>query len=188
MPAETWQILQSDLLINHPFLTVHAQTVQLPDGRIIPQWHHVHTRDYVNALVLNADNQALILEGYKHGLGKSSWQILGGYLEDQEQPLAAAQRELLEETGYQSNQWQHLGSFVIDANRYVGTGHFFLARHTHLVSQPNNDDLEQVELKWVSLAELQEALFDGRIAIASYAINIALGLLWLSYNGMVSPK
>lgn len=188
MPAETWQTLQSDLLIQHPFLTVHAQTVQLPNGQIINEWHRVHTRDYVNALVLNEANEALVLEGYKHGLGKSSWQILGGYLEKEEEPMEAVQRELLEETGYKSDQWEHLGSFVVDANRYVGTGHFFLARHAYQATQPNNDDLEQIELKWVTLSELRNALFDGRVAILSYAINIALGLLSLPAQGMVMTE
>ena len=176
---EKWPILGSEIALQHPFVTVDLETVLLPDGRIIPDWPRVHARDYVNPVVLNDREEALVITGYKHGLGRSSWQVLGGYLEPGEAPMPAAQRELLEETGYYSDEWEHLGSFVVDANRYVGTGHFYLARAARQVALPDNDDLEQYAIHWVSLPELRRALHDGRIAILSYAVNVALGLLRL---------
>lgn len=179
MPEETWQVLGSEPVIDHPFLKVSMQQVRLPDGRVIPDWPIVHTRDYVNVFVLNEAGEALILEGYKHGLGRPSWQMVGGYLERGEDPLLAAQREMLEETGYASEDWQHLGSFVVDANRHVGTGHFYLARDARSVTQANHGDLEGFEVKWVSLEEAGRALWDGRVAIISYAVNIAMALLAL---------
>jgi ADP-ribose pyrophosphatase len=151
--------------------------VRLPDGRVIDEWAIVDARDNVNALIVNEAGEAMVIEGYKHGLGRSNWQVVGGYLEKGEEPLAAVQRELLEETGYQSDDWQHLGSFVIDANRRVSTGHFFLARAARPVAEADHDDLEQFTIRWVSLAELRAALGDGRVAVISYAVNIALGLL-----------
>jgi hypothetical protein len=52
-----------------------------------------------------------------------------------------------------------------------------LARDARRVADPDHDDLEQFTVNWVTVDDLQQALFDGRVAIASYAINIALGLL-----------
>jgi ADP-ribose pyrophosphatase len=156
------------------------QRVQLPDGRVIDDWPIVGTRDYVNVVVLNAAGQVMILEGYKHGLGRSSWQVPGGYLELGEAPLTAAQRELMEETGFESNDWRSLGSFVVDANRGVGVGHFFLAEGARQVAASTHDDLEGFEVKWVDLAEVKQALMDGRVGISSYAANLALALLTLS--------
>lgn len=179
MLEEKWNVLGSRLAYQHPYVSVHLQQVQLPNGRIIPDWPMVHTRDYVNAMVLNDSGQAMVLEGYKHGLGRVNWQVLGGYLEEGEEPLLAAKRELLEETGYQSHDWQHLGRFVMDANRHVGVGYFFLARDAHLVAEPDHDDLEQFTVRWVTVNELKRALFDGRVAVISYAVNLALGLLVL---------
>jgi ADP-ribose pyrophosphatase len=179
MPEESWQVLGSEPVIEHPFLKVSVQQVRLPDGRVIPDWHIVHTRDYVNVFALNEEGQALILEGYKHGLGRSSWQVVGGYLEEGEDPLRAAQRELLEETGYAAEDWRHLGSFVVDANRHVGTGHFYLARDARPAARPDHDDLEVFEVRWVSLEEVGAALRDGRVGIISYGVNMALALLAL---------
>ena len=179
MPEETWQVLGAEPVIEHAFLKVSVQQVRLPDGRVIPDWHIVHTRDYANVFVLNQAGQALILEGYKHGLGRSSWQVVGGYLEEDEDPLRAVQRELLEETGYASDDWRHLGSFVVDANRHVGTGHFYMALDARPVAPPDHDDLEGFEVRWMSLEEVGAALRDGRVGIISYGVNIALALLSL---------
>jgi ADP-ribose pyrophosphatase len=179
LQEEQWQILDRQTVLDTPYLKVEMQQVRLPDGRVIEQWPIVDTRDYVNAVVLNQAGEAMIIEGYKHGLGRSNWQVLGGYLEKGEEPLAAVQRELREETGYHSEDWQHLGTFVVDANRRVGTGHFYLARQARSVQQPDHDDLEKFAIHWVSLAELQQAVSDGRVAIISYAVNIALALLAL---------
>jgi ADP-ribose pyrophosphatase len=179
MPGESWQVLEEKKILDHPYVQVVFQRIKLPDERIIPDWPIIQTRDYVNAMVLDQAGKAMILEGYKHGHGSNSWQILGGYLEKGEDPLEAVQRELLEETGYSSSEWRHLGSFTVDANRHVGTGHFFFAQGVRKVAEPDHDDLEQFIIRWVSLDDLKQALFDGRVAIASYAINIALGLLIL---------
>lgn len=179
MPNEEWPVTRREIVLQHPYVTVEFQEVHLPDGRVIPDWPIVHTPAYVNVLAVNEDNQALILEGYKHGLGRSSWQVVGGYLEAGEEPLAAAQRELLEETGCASDDWRHLGAFVADANRVSGVGHFFLARRARQVVAPDYDDLEAFQTRWVSLSELREALGDGRVAAVSYAITMALSLLIL---------
>ncbi len=177
MPEETWEILSSKVALNQPpFLRVEMEHVRLPDGREIEEWPIVDARDYVNAVVLNEAGQVMVLEGYKHGLRASSWQVMGGYLEEGEDPLDAVKREMLEETGYASDHWEKLGSFVVDANRRVGTGHFYLAHKARLDTQPSHDDLEGFVIKWVSIAELKQALFDGRIALMAYAVNIALAL------------
>lgn len=179
MSKGKWEVLGREPVLQHPFVTVAMEQVRLPDNRVIPNWPIVHMRNYINALVLNDAGQAMIIEGYKHGLGRSSWQVMGGYIEDDEDPLAAAQRELLEETGYHSDDWQHLGSFVVDANRHGGVAHFFLARNARPIAEPDHDDLEQFVVRWVAIDELRQALVDGRVAIISYAINISLGLLAL---------
>ena len=67
-----------------------------------------------------------------------------GLIEDGEAPLAAAQRELLEETGYRSDRWTPLGSFVVNSNYGAGRVHAFLAVDVERVSEPNSGDLEAV--------------------------------------------
>jgi hypothetical protein len=83
---------------------------------------------------------------------------------------------LLEEAGYASNEWTSLGSFIVDANRRVSQAHFFLARRACQSTKLISDDLEQSEMRWVSPAEAKQALRDGRVAISSSALALALAL------------
>lgn len=179
MSGEKWEVLERELVIEHPHVAVAIETIGLPDGRVINDWPIVNAHDYVNIVVFDSSEQALILEGYKHGARRTTWQVVGGYLLPGDDPLSAAQRELLQGTGYQSEDWRYLGSFVTEAHRHVGVGHFFLALNVSQVAAPLSNDLESSAIRWVTRQELGYALMDGRIHIISYAMAISLGLMTL---------
>ena len=172
-----WEIVSEQSVLEHPFVTISMEEVRLPDGRIIEDWPKIYTRDYVNALVLNEAGEALVMVGYKHGIGRSNWQVLAGYMDDGEDPLTAVQRELLEETGFVCDDWHFLGSYAVDSNRHIAMGHFLCGRNARQITSPENDDLENYEVLWVPLDELRIALQDGRIATGSYALAVSLALL-----------
>jgi ADP-ribose pyrophosphatase len=174
--TEKWQILASEVVMQHPFMSVEMQQLQLPDGRIIDNWPIIDAHDYVMIVAENEAGEILILDGYRHGLGRSSWQVVGGHIERDEEPLATAQRELLEEAGYASDNWTSLGSFIVDANRRVSHAHFFLARRAYPSTKLVSDDLEQSEMKWITASEAKQALHDGRVAISNSALALALAL------------
>lgn len=177
---EQWETLSQELAIEHPFLRVTMDTVRLPDGQVIADWPTVHAGDYVNVLVVNSDGEGLVLEGYKHGIKRQTWQTVGGLIDEGEDPYSAVQRELLEETGLECRQWRHLSSFVVDANRHVGTGHFFLGYGPNKVQEAKSGDLEAYEMRWISAKELKHGLWDGRFGGMSYGINVALALIALN--------
>ncbi len=174
---EAWEVMNQRPVLEHPFVTIAMEDVRLPDGRIIEEWPKIYTRDYVNALILNEAGEALVIVGYKHGIGRSNWQLLAGYMEDGEDPLTAVQRELLEETGFVCEEWHFLGSYAVDSNRHIAMGHFFCGVGAKQVASPETDDLEDYEVRWVGLDELRVALQDGRIATGSYALAVSLSLL-----------
>ncbi|MCA9998044.1 MAG: NUDIX hydrolase [Anaerolineales bacterium] len=177
MTHQAWKVLGRESVLQHPNISVDMEAVQLPDGRVIKDWPIARTQDYVSAFVINEDGLALVLEGYRHGLGRNSWQVLGGYLRDGEDPGDGVARLLLETIGYKAGSWRHLASLVTDADQHVGVGHFFLGRNLQQIVQPKQDGNSGQEIKWVRLAELKRALWDGRIAGASYATAVSMGLL-----------
>ncbi len=174
--TESWEVLQTESVLERPFLKVALEQVRLPNGRVISDWPKIHTNDFVNAVVFNEDGDALVLEGYRHGTGWSSWQMLGDNLREGEEPLTAVQRNLLEKTGHETQNWTYLGSYVVDANQHVGVGHYFCAQNVKPVQEPTYPDPDFIT-NWVPVQELRFALLDGRIAVVSHAISVSLALL-----------
>ena len=177
---ETWKTVARSLALrsgNGRFLQVEHHTVQLPTGQVIEEWPWVITPDYVNVVVVTTAGEFLCFRQTKYAVDGLSLAIVGGYLEAGEDPLAAAQRELLEETGYQAPDWTALGHFVVDGNRGCGTAHLFLARNATWVQPIHADDLEEQELLHLSRAEVTSALHGGEFMVLAWTTAIALALL-----------
>ncbi|MCP4538549.1 MAG: NUDIX hydrolase [Chloroflexi bacterium] len=177
---QPWKTLSRRTILDHSkFLVVESHTVELPDGRVISDWPWVITPDYVNILVVTQNNEFLCFRQTKYSVEGTSLAPVGGLLEPDEDPLDAAQRELLEETGYQASEWTSLGHYGVDGNRGAGTAHFFLARGAHRVSEPDADDLEEQELLLLTRSEIEAAIADSEFKSLPWAAVVALGLLHL---------
>ncbi len=113
----------------------------------------------------------------KYAVQGESFAPVGGYIEPGEDPLVAARRELLEETGFTASEWISLGHYAVDANRGAGVGYFFLARHAVPVATPDADDLEEQELFLLNRSEVTAALRNGDFKVLSWAAMVALALL-----------
>nr|PZN25277.1 MAG: NUDIX hydrolase [Chloroflexota bacterium] len=181
---QPWKTLaRRTILSQPPFLTVEAHTVALPDGRVIPDWAWVITPDYINVVAVTADHTFLLFRQTKYAVEGTSLAPIGGYLEPGEEPLAAAQRELREETGYAAQRWTSLGAYSVDGNRGAGTAHLFLARDAYRAGEPSADDLEQQELLHLTRREVEAALAAGEFKVLPWSAAIALALLQLPETG-----
>lgn len=139
--------LSRELILDmSPFLKVEKHQVGLPDGKIIEDWAWLITPDFANVVVITTEGKFLIFRQAKYSVQGSTLAPVGGYIEKGEEPLAAAKRELMEETGYEAPHWENLGQFAVDANRGNGVAYFFLARDAVKVAEPDADDLEEQEM------------------------------------------
>jgi ADP-ribose pyrophosphatase len=161
------------------FLRVEQHTVQLPCGRVIEDWAWVVTPDFVNVVVRTVDHRFVCFRQTKYATPGVSMATVGGYLEPDEQPLDAAKRELLEETGYRADRWVSLGSFAVDGNRGAGNAHLFLADQAAWSEPARNDDLEEQELLLLSQAEIEDALRAGKFRVVTWSAAVSLALLHL---------
>ncbi len=176
---QPWKTLSRHTILNHSqYLVVENHTVELPDGQVISEWSWLITPDYVNVLAITKDGQFLCFRQTKYGVEGTSLAAVGGYLEPDEEPLAAAQRELLEETGYEASDWTNLGRYTVDGNRGAGIAHLFLARDARRVGAPNADDLEEQQLLHLNRSEIEAALAANEFKVLPWATVVALGLLY----------
>jgi ADP-ribose pyrophosphatase len=174
---QTWKTLSRRTVLDcGKFLSVEARAVQLPDGRVIDDWPWVIAPDYVNVPAVTEQGAFLCFRQVKYAIDGTSLAPVGGYLEPGEDPLAAAQRELLEETGYEAPDWVSLGSYPVDGNRGLGIAHLYLARGARRVRAPDADDLEEQELLTLSRQEVEQALDNGAFKLLPWVTAVALAL------------
>ena len=176
----TWKTLtRSRVLSFDKFLSVESHTIQLPDGRVILDWPWLVMPDYVNVVAVTRDDKFVCFRQTKYAVSGTSLAVVGGYIEPGEEPLAAARRELLEETGYEAIDWTSLGSYSVDANRGAGRAYPFLAQGAYRVSGAKSDDLEEQELLLLSRSEIEAALANGEFKVLPWMTAAALALLRL---------
>ncbi len=179
LPA--WKTLQRrPWLDTGPFLKVEAHDIQLPDGREIKDWPWVITPEYAVIAARDRQGRWLFFRQTKYAARGELLAPPGGFLEPGEDPMRAAHRELLEETGYTASEWKALGAYVIDANRGAGTAHLFMALDAEPATgseSGGHDDLEEQELVLLSEDELRRALREGRFKVLAWAALVSLVLL-----------
>lgn len=160
------------------YLSVERHTVQLPDGRIIDDWAWLTMPDFVIVIAQDENDGWLCFRQTKYAVEGVTLAPVGGYLEPDEEPLSAAQRELLEETGHQAAAWHALGVYAVDANRGAGRAHLFLATGARPVEHDaTSDDLEEQTLVTLSRAQVQAALHAGEFKALAWTAGVALALL-----------
>ena len=183
MALRVWETLSRKTILSHnKFLTVESHTVKLPDGQIIPDWAWVIIPDASIVLAVDTDNKFLCFRQTKYAVETTALAPVAGMLEPNEEPLDAAKRELLEETGYEASEWVNLGSHILDPNRGIATMHLFLALNAKQVAEPNSDDLEDQELLFLTRTELEDALKAGEFKVLAWSAIVAMALNYLNVS------
>ena len=95
-----YEVLESKYLIQRPWLTARLDSAKLPDGRLVPEYYVLEYPDWINVIAITEDGQMIMERQYRHAIGKTAFELPCGVIEKGEEPLAAAKRELQEETGY----------------------------------------------------------------------------------------
>jgi ADP-ribose pyrophosphatase len=173
-----WKVKERSLVLDHPpRIRIWRDEVELPDGRLVPDFWRIEVPDYAMMAVWTTEGRLIFLRHYRHGVGGVTLTLPAGGLEPGEDGLAAAQRELMEETGYKAQDWKSLGSYVLGANGRFCKGHLFTAKGAVKVAEPNSGDLEDTEILFLTREQALEALKRGELAVMTCAANLALALL-----------
>ena len=114
-----WKILKSEYLFRRPWLTVRRDCVELPDGRQNPEFYILEYPDWVNVIAITDDGQFVMERQYRHGLGKTCFEIPAGVIEKGETPL----KEIMSVSGNSSTTNNISHCFVAKGVKKIGTQH-----------------------------------------------------------------
>jgi ADP-ribose pyrophosphatase len=166
VPIKEWKTISSSVVFEaSPWFKIIQDTVELPNNRIVDDYYRIEARDYVLIYARSNEGKVLVERQYKHGLGKITNTFPAGFVDKGEKPLNAAKRELLEETGFHAKIWKHIGTFTLDGTRNYGRAHYFIAEGLKQVAEPQQSDMEELEVSFLSIDELLSAIAQGELSL-----------------------
>ena len=119
--------------------------------------------DWVNCVALTSSGHSVMVEQFRFGVGACTLETPGGMVDAGETPLEAAQRELLESTGYGGGCWRSLGAVEPNPAIHGHLCHHFLATGVERVAAPDPGAGEAIAVRLATLDEMKQAMADGRL-------------------------
>jgi ADP-ribose pyrophosphatase len=113
---------------------------------------------------------------FRYAIGRHLVELPAGKIETGEDPLATAQRELIEECGYTAASWRHLATLHPCVGYSDERFELYLARDLTPVERAL-DDGEFLDVVPMAIAEVRKAVRDGRIT----DVKVVAGLAWLAW-------
>ena len=156
-----WETTHSQGVYENPWIRVREDQVVRPDGTDGVYGVVEVRQPAVFVVALTDADEVVLVTVDRHTTGRSVEVPAGGT--DGEEPLVAAQRELLEETGYSASQWVHVGSMQALNGICEAPEHVFVARGLSLADATGHHEEGISDVRAVPFAEVLAMVARGEI-------------------------
>lgn len=184
-----WKEISTEHIIQDEWIDFRKSAYRFPDGSVFEPFYSYSRRDYVVIVASDVDGNFLCVRQFRQGIKKVTTEFPAGGIERKdgkeygegndlsaENALLAAKRELLEETGYESEEWKHLLTVPSNATMADNYAHLYVARNCRRVSEQSLDETEFLNVMLLSAQEIEEMIEKGEF---QQAIHI---MAWLLSN------
>ena len=158
-----WKTLSQKYLIEKPWLTARVDKVELPTGAIIDEYYVLEYPDWVNTIAITKDGMFVFVRQYRYAIGKTVNELCAGVIEKGEDPMDAAKRELMEETGFGGGKWQKWMTISANPSTHTNLTHCYLAMDVERMDVQHLDQAEDIEVRLFSREKVMDMLEKGEI-------------------------
>ena len=171
---DKWKTICSQALLDTKWVKVRKDAVELPNGQHIDDFYAITINEAAAIVALDDYGNIILKKEYRYCHGRDLIEIPAGGFERGEEGLEVAKRELLEETGYVSDDWQFIGRTVESSAKLTNYMHIYFADHCRKVSGQHLDATEEIEVLVMPLEQAVSMVMDNEICCNSSAH----GILW----------
>jgi ADP-ribose pyrophosphatase len=171
-------VTSSNIVYRSHWIVVFEDQVRKSDGTI-GMFNRVNVRNSSIIIPLFKDGSILMVENYRHGARTNLLELPGGLIDAGEEPLVAAKRELLEETGYQCSTIKYINWIYTWPGRTTQKNFVFLAKGLKKIHKPNLEEFEYSKIRKLTRETVFQEIRSGNIksSISISAILYTLGEL-----------
>ena len=132
--------------------------------------HHFYVLsapNWVNIIPLTPSQEVVMVHQFRHGIEDSTLEVPGGMVDPGEEPIVAARREMIEESGFDSDDIVEIGKVHPNPAIQGNYCFSFVARNVRLIGKPDQSDgAEETEVVTVPLADIRKMIATGEITHA----------------------
>ncbi len=174
---KSWKIVDSKYILKNSVLHVRRDDCKMTDGRMAKNYYVIEKSDYciIAALTANPRPKLIMVEQYRHPIKRIDIEFPAGFVKNQEPLAVAAQRELLEETGYKVKKLKYVGGFYASPGILTNKAHIFIGFDAIKTTKQKLDRHEQINVKLLIMTEALQAAKKGKIK--DLGTNLALAFI-----------
>lgn len=167
-----WKLLAEEPVKKDAYVDLRAEKYLLPNGMTLEPYYRYHSRSFVVIAAKKRDGAFICVRQFRPGVASVTTEFPAGAIEEGEEPLEAARRELREETGYASERWRFLGRICPNATIADNFAWCYLAEDCEKSFDQSLDSSECLEVSVLSPREIAEMLggneFVQAVHVAAY--------------------